>query len=324
VEGQEAQITDEEYIDLRDIIATWKRQKWLILTCMIITTVVGLLYAILSTPLYTASVVVRPLGGEEADGLSDLSKQFGGVAALAGIDLGGGNSDKAEYLAILRSRAFGERFIEEQNIAPVLFPDRWDADASEWLHDESGLVSHLARWMSETLAALSGDEGQRERSATPTAWESYKVFDEDVRSISEDAENGLVTISFKTRNPELAAQWANDYVAMANMTIRDAVVLEASKALEYLNAEVQKASVSGLREALFGVIESQLKKVMFANARPEYAFKVIDRAVVPEEKSHPKRALIIVLAFILGGIMGVVGALALEGYRGLLGGRPDK
>lgn len=44
---------------------------------------------------------------------------------------------------------------------------------------------------------------------------------------------------------------------------------------------------------------------MLANAQSEYVFKTVDPAVVPQEKSEPKRALIAVVATMLGGMLGV-------------------
>ena len=45
---------------------------------------------------------------------------------------------------------------------------------------------------------------------------------------------------------------------------------------------------------------------MLAQVRPEYVFKTIDPAVVPEKKSKPQRALICVLGTLLGGMFAVV------------------
>jgi uncharacterized protein involved in exopolysaccharide biosynthesis len=44
---------------------------------------------------------------------------------------------------------------------------------------------------------------------------------------------------------------------------------------------------------------------MLANAQSEYIFKTVDPAVVPQEKSEPKRALIAIVATMLGGMLGV-------------------
>ena len=56
----------------------------------------------------------------------------------------------------------------------------------------------------------------------------------------------------------------------------------------------------------FELIQSQTETVMLAEVRPEYVFKTIDPAVIPEEKSKPSRALICVLGTLLGGMLGVV------------------
>ncbi|WP_375177562.1 GNVR domain-containing protein [Marinobacter mobilis] len=45
---------------------------------------------------------------------------------------------------------------------------------------------------------------------------------------------------------------------------------------------------------------------MLAKAQSEYVFETIDPAVVPQEKSEPKQALIVVMAALLGGMMGML------------------
>lgn len=310
---------DEQEIYLSDIVAALGRRKRLIAASVGVTVLIGLLYAIFSTPLYTASVTLQP-ATEDAGGLAGLRGQFGGVASLAGINLGGGGSTKDEYLAILRSRELAERFIERHGVMRHLFPERWDEEADAWKQGEPGLLSRAARAVSRTLASLSGDEGWREtRGPGPSMWEAHKAFSEKVRSVSEDVQTGIVTVKFEFRDPELAARWANGYIAMANAEIRAKAVEESTRALAYLDEEVQKTAVAGVRDTIFTLVEAQLEKIMLANSRPEYAFKVLDKAVVPEEKSHPKRKLIVVLSVILGSMVGTFGALTLEAWRGRLG-----
>ena len=48
---------------------------------------------------------------------------------------------------------------------------------------------------------------------------------------------------------------------------------------------------------------------MLANVRDEYVLKVIDPAIVAEEKSGPKRAIICVLFVLLGAFLGVITVL---------------
>lgn len=45
---------------------------------------------------------------------------------------------------------------------------------------------------------------------------------------------------------------------------------------------------------------------MLANAQKEYVFKTVDPAVAPQEKSEPRRPLVILLAVMLGMMFGVL------------------
>ena len=45
---------------------------------------------------------------------------------------------------------------------------------------------------------------------------------------------------------------------------------------------------------------------MLARGNDEFAFRIVDAAQVPKIRDWPKRTLIVVLAIILGGILGIV------------------
>ena len=47
-------------------------------------------------------------------------------------------------------------------------------------------------------------------------------------------------------------------------------------------------------------METQTKKIMLANVRDQYAFRIIDPAVIPEKKIKPNRGLIIMVGFVAG------------------------
>ena len=75
--------------------------------------------------------------------------------------------------------------------------------------------------------------------------------------------------------------------------------------IAYLEGKLEETSITGMQQVFFQLIETETRTVMLANAQPEYVFKTVDPAVAPQEKSEPKRALIVVLAVMLGGILGV-------------------
>lgn len=300
--------TGAQEIGLADIVEILRRYRRLIGRSIAIAVLLGVAYALFATPRYTATVVVQPVEEQPAGAAGALASKFGGIASLAGINLGGGGN-KEEYLAILRSRELAEKFIRSHDVAPKLMPALWDEESKSW-KAKPPWTTRLKRRLRGMLATISGDAGWHERhGAEPTMGELYRKFDEKLRAIDEDLKTGLVSVSFTLEEPELAARWVNDYVAMANEEIRARTIREAEAAVSYLKAEAERTNDMQLKNAIFDLIQSQMQRIATAKARPEYAFRVIDPAVVPEKPSQPRRVLAVMLALL--GALAVAFAMIL-------------
>jgi uncharacterized protein involved in exopolysaccharide biosynthesis len=245
---------------------------------------IALIAAFVMTPIYRAETVLAPVSQDKTSGLAALAGQFGGLAELAGISLGGGN-DTDESIATLKSRELTAEFVKKENILPLLFPSRWDEQTKTW----------TKHWWN--LGA---------KDPAPTQWDAYKIFDEDIRDVSVDRKTNLVTLSVEWKDPMLAAKWANDLVKQVNDTRRQEAIEEADKSIHYLEEQLGKTGSVEVQQSIYKLIEAQTKKKMLASTQEEYAFKVIDPAVEPEEKVKPKRTLVVVLATLLGALLGVV------------------
>jgi len=115
----------------------------------------------------------------------------------------------------------------------------------------------------------------------------------------------LIKLSVQWTDAEVAADWARKLVAKANDQIRQRSIQESEQRLKYLNEQLAKASFIELREAISRVIESEVKSMMLAQVQTEYAFKVIDPAVVPKYRAAPRRTLIVLAATFVGVLLGV-------------------
>jgi hypothetical protein len=100
------------------------------------------------------------------------------------------------------------------------------------------------------------------------------------------------------------------------MRLRERAIDEANRSIAFLSAESDKTSKVILKEAIGRLTEEQVKTVMLAKVREEYALKVIDPALVPEpdEIVRPRRALMAILGLIGGLMLGCLIALA-QGSR---------
>ena len=138
-------------------------------------------------------------------------------------------------------------------------------------------------------------------------------MDGSVRRISRDAASGLVTMSIDWKDPNKASDWANGMIQAVNLHLRSRAVVEAEKSIEFLNTELSRTSAVEARSAMFSLMETQIQKIMLANVREEYAFRVIDPAAPAELDNFvkPNRPLLAVLGLAIGIIMAAVLALFL-------------
>ena len=273
-------------VRLQDLWRVLWTGRWTIALTALAAGFLAFAASFLITPVYRSSVLAAPITQSVAPGgLAALASQFAGVAALAGLNLGGDNRT-AEAVATLRSRAFTESFIRERNLMPILFADAWDEQAQAWKPDQE-----------------------------PTAWEAFKLFD-GIRSVDEDVTTGLITVAVTWRDAGLAAEWANGLVTDVNARLRAEAIRESRQNLEYLQAEVGKSSQVQLHATIFSLIESQMQNAMLANVKVEYAFRVIDPATAAEKRHWPNRLLLAVLGLFAGGMIGILVAVGRKQSRG--------
>lgn len=278
----------EDEISLIDLWRVLMAQKWMILSVTLLFTVGAIIYALQAPEIYKSEVVLAPVKQGSGGQMASLAAQFGGLASIAGINLGGGGGSTEEAIAILQSRKFLKHFIEDEQLLPVLFEKSWDAENRQWL--------------------VESDED------IPSAWDAYAVFS-GILSISTDKKSGMVTLSIEWSDPQLAAKWANQLVVRLNKHLKTESVEQAEKSIQYLKDQLASTSVVDMQQILYRLIEKQSNTIMLANVQEEFAFRVIDPAVVPEVRSKPKRKLIVVLGGVLGGMFSIFLAFFLNFLR---------
>tara|TARA_B110000014_G_scaffold263613_1_gene261025 strand:- start:7025 stop:7903 length:879 start_codon:yes stop_codon:yes gene_type:complete len=249
-----------------------KEYRNVFLSSIIVPSLVGLIYALVATSLFRADVIIIS-NQEEGESLVNLSKQYSSLAAIAGINVGSaGVVDKTDRsLAILTSRSFLEEFVQKQDLRKKLFPEAWNQEKNKW------------------------DGGE------PTAAQTYELLISNIVDVDVDRRTNLITLSVIWNDPILAADWANQIIKDLNKKIREQEVKEYQKSINFIQEQLNNSTSSAsLETVMFNLIEELTKKIMIANVREEYAFKIIDPAVVPEKKYAPSKRNIVIISFIVG------------------------
>ncbi|PFG45484.1 LPS O-antigen subunit length determinant protein (WzzB/FepE family) [Vibrio sp. ES.051] len=298
----------EDEIDLRELfMALWKG-KWLIIVTTFVFAVGAVLYALSLPNIYKADALLSPAESSNGGGLSKMAGQLGGLAALAGVNLGGAESSQTDLaVQVMKSRQFIEAFISKHELlVPLMAAKEWDITHNKLILDEEIYNASTGEWLREP---------QGLRGVKPTAQEAFEVFSKDTISVNQDKETGLYTVAVKHYSPYIAQQWVNWLVEDINKVMRERTIAEVSQNLAYLNTQLQKTAVADMQSTFYKLIEEQTKSLMLAEVQEEFVFKVVDPAVVPELKDSPKRALICVLGTLLGGMLGVAIVLGRFAFR---------
>ena len=259
--------------------------------------VASVIYALSVPNQYKATALLAP-AQSDGGGLSGALGQLGGLASLAGVSLGGGESGEAQIAQeIMKSWSYIEGFIADNNIAVEVYAaegwskgsntlqinnDAYDAETAEWLlEDESGAIK------------------------LPSSWQLFQAFS-GMLSVSEDKKSGLVSVSIEYYSPQIAKQWVDMYVESINRFMQQRQIDKVTRNIAYLQEQIEKTAIAEMQEVFYTIIEEQTKNKMLAEASPDYVFVAVGPSMVPELKSQPKRALICILGTLLGGMLSVL------------------
>ncbi|WP_246028894.1 Wzz/FepE/Etk N-terminal domain-containing protein [Litorilituus sediminis] len=254
----------------------------------------------LSLPnIYKASAILAPVSSDSGmGGLASLAGKFGGLASMAGINLGGESSDKTGLaLEVIKTRSFIEKFIQKHQLTvPLIAAKNWDYASNELVYDEDLYDVNQQKWVREV---------DFPKTPEPTPWEAYKAFNK-IFTVSQSKLTSMVTIEMEFYSPELAQQWLTWLIEDINFFMREQDYKEAQDSINYLTEKLENIKTSNMETIFYQLIEEQTKNMMLTQVKAEYVLKTIDSPQVPDEKDKPKRALIVVLGTILGGVLSVL------------------
>ena len=294
-------VNDSDEIDLAELWGAIWKGKWLIIAITAVFAVASVLYALSLPNEYKSTAILAPASQSGAGGLSKLAGQFGGLASLAGINLGGGGGEDKSVIAmeIIKTWGFLEEFIKDNGIEVEVFAAKgWNRMSDKLVIDTDPYDVTNNKWVRD----FNPDKGQK---AEPSSWELFEKVKDRI-SVSQDKTTGLINLSVEYYSPVIAKQWVDKIVQAINHHIREADREEAIKSIAYLKEQINKTTIADMQSVFYQLIEEQTKTLMLAEVSEEYVFKTLSPAKVAEEKAKPKRALICILGVMLGGMLSVL------------------
>ena len=357
---QPHQVPESDEIDLVALLQkVWHGRKIALITSGVFA-LMGIVFALGSTNVYTATTTFIPKG-QTSSGAGSLS----GLASLAGINLGGMNGGDSEippsmYPMVLNSIPFQEKLLAlsvSLNGNKILFKEHL---LRQMNYTDSNSIPFLTLLKKYTLGLPALIKGTlfAKMNASPSSTEMSTIIrrsyeDEQLSNylkklitINVDTKEGFITLTCEYDDPQTAAFVAFNAQTLLQeevinfkiknaqelLTFTETLYTEKKVAFEALQDELasfrdQHQNISsGLFENKLSRLESELAIASSVNeelakqveqARIQVRkdtpiFTIIDPVFIPNQRTSPKRTLIVFIWTFLGLITGLTYILLKE------------
>tara|TARA_B100000003_G_scaffold23050_1_gene18491 strand:+ start:197 stop:1075 length:879 start_codon:yes stop_codon:yes gene_type:complete len=264
-------------------ISNFLFSKWKTLSVVvIIAIVISLSYGFLKPNVYRASIVIAPIENQNTVSRF-MPGNLSSFSPFAGINASESEVSKSIMLeATLRSRSFFEDIFENAYFAPRLFAYKaWNSESKELVIDSSIFNTDSEEWLEE-----------------PNIEIYHKHFLDDL-IFNHNLRTGIITISFDHISPHFAAEFLQHAIGVADTKLRTEKLITTESNIKFLNQQLNLYENVETKEAISLLIQSEIEQKMLAEINENYSFKVIDEIYIPESKTYPSRALILIVGTFL-------------------------
>ena len=255
LQNQNNMPVEEQEIDLVELIQKMWINRWLIIKVTGVFVVLGVLVALFSAKVYTASCDIVPDTGKS--GNSKMSS----LAALAGVSLGGGEDVTAlsplVYENIMNGTSFRKELMQtkidfEDIDKPVSFFDYYTSEE----YNKPNVLSYIKKYTIGLpfviLNAIRGEQPEPDYSAVgnsdgPTLetlskdeFEAMKILGQSI-SLTLQEKKGFVTITSNMPEAVAAAQLAQATVVLLQKYITEFKIAKVQSNLDFIQSRYDEA-----------------------------------------------------------------------------------
>jgi uncharacterized protein involved in exopolysaccharide biosynthesis len=285
-------------------VLLWSR-RWLLALFIMGAALASAVYALTCEQQFESEAVVAQAKEETGQLGGAISGLLGQVAGIAGALLPGSGTTIEESVAVLNSRDFALRFMHEHGVLPYLFPRLWDPATRSWKDAGGGGGSLWSRLAGDPVVA---------RPPGPSPDDAVKRFNK-VRLVVVDRRTSFIHLTVRGPTAETAHAWATAMIADLNEMLRARALGDSRRAVELLSKRAETEQVQSVRTIVSALLELQLRHEVMAESRREYAVRTLDPPSLPDQRSYPRRAHIVLVGAALGFFLGAALVIARAAWR---------
>ncbi|MBQ6988393.1 MAG: lipopolysaccharide biosynthesis protein [Alistipes sp.] len=255
LQNQNNMPVEEQEIDLVELIQKMWINRWLIIKVTGVFVVLGVLVALFSAKVYTASCDIVPDTGKS--GNSKMSS----LAALAGVNLGEGADVTAlsplVYQNIMNGTSFRKELMQtkidfEEVDKPVSFFDYYTSEE----YNKPGVFDYIKKYTiglpfvilnairgeqpEPDYSAIGNSEGPTMETLSKDEYNALKILEQCV-ALTLDNKNGYVTITTNMPEAVASAQLAQATVVLLQKYITEFKIAKVQSNLDFIQGRYDEA-----------------------------------------------------------------------------------
>lgn len=270
----------DQEVDLFEYLHALLSAKYRILIVAVIGAIAVFGYSKTIEDTFSSTALVAININSEPGGVAPKNYRAGDSLSLIEYDLvinSAADNEQQRLLARMKSAAFTELFITENDLTKYIYNDKWDPASETWLEDFK-----------------------------PSMTDAVMYFKSKMRSVAIDEKTKLLQVNFVTRDPRLSAELANKFFRRFNKYIQEMEASEIAEQRKFLESRLEETSNLEIQRSIYRMLETQLASEALIFAKNSYPLEEIQPALPPQFKSSPQRKTWAILAFVGIVFAGVV------------------
>jgi len=259
---------------------------------------IAFIYVLSQPNSYKSSAVLIPSSSK-----GNSFGSLGGLAAMAGVNLGGGGDMTPDiaFQTLLKDEGFMKQFIKKNHLIELF----------ERSAQESNYVFAFGfRGLYDLFHSKNAKDGI---SNEEKVYKLIKYLQNNI-SISSDKKSNLITVSFVDYDRFIAPKIVEMFLNDASAYLVRNSLKNIENRLHYFEKEIKRVESFELKTALSQMISKILQEKVMIKSKRYYKADLLTAPEVAyvKNKTKPKRGLILVVSFITSLILGIFLVFFLE------------
>lgn len=179
-------------------------------------------------------------------------------------------TNAAETVNLLKSKILMEKIIKNHDLLPVLL-----------------------------------EKNPKDKSDNERIWMGIRAL-MDITNVNYKQKDNVIELSVQFKDPKIATDIVNYYLTELTDHMSSEAKRVALTNKKYLESELNATADPFIKTKIYSLIAQQIETAMLAEAKENFAFKVLDPPKIPDTKIKPKRKMMVMMSFVVSLFLGIM------------------